>query len=72
MKIRNYQKELEQDVRKVNESYTRRTGVWVPVVKSHHYKVLNRPGNQRYDCYGASRVPYAPRKYAESTGNAIL
>ena len=37
-----------------------------------HYKVLNRPKNQRYGCYGASRVPYAPRKYAESTGNGIL
>ena len=47
-------------------------GVWVPVVKSHHYKVLNRPENQRYGCYGDSRVPYAPRKYVESTGNEIL
>ena len=46
--------------------------VCAPVVKSHHYKVLNRPENQGYGCYGAPRVSYAPRKYAESTGNPIL
>ena len=37
-----------------------------------HLKVLNRPENQHYGCYGAPRVPYTPRKYAQSTGNQIL
>ena len=37
-----------------------------------HLKVLNRPENQHYGCYGPPRVPYTPRKYAQTTGNQIL